>query len=610
MSLPSQVFDAEEIESNLTRQILKLGDNEAVTHKQPALSNEEQKKPCEVIDSKSKTKGSVTLEPSYTIQSSEQADVQNLEKSGMEYKYAKTVDLNALDRTNLKQISINQEGQLNLKNLNNHAANNSRFEMEKSKPTSLMSIPEDEGFAKNSKQQYPSLNSLFASKADIGSITDTRITLDKPIDNISSITELKKSKELGASSIQELPDLENQSPANQEAPSCKICLDSQQNEESGFFVKPCRCTGSMQWIHDKCLKTWILSKGKRICDSSCELCGTLFNMSYKYKTKLNLRRAFSEKISKLITCCCMSLVLLGVLTIIVTVSLFWYSSNQNGGGDNSYYRVSILVGCGILSAILLMFILFALKDICFKVEIQQWDILSPDLNIAPIRNRVENQFSYNDDSSRSSSIHGSSIVNNRSRVQPQRDAEQASSYYDDESQHQSVHLAPDRSNTSLDISVNKDLNTSGASEGVPLKFVSRLRNREGLGAANQSLVNIDEALPNNNRIIDIRTLNKCYSASGLPDNGQNQAGHILNSRYQEKHDSNELVKRSIELASANQFDNTRYERAGDLSRSAPYDNFSRSDLTKEVNDPVVQRKKFAPILPFKGVTKEITKAEN
>lgn len=38
---------------------------------------------------------------------------------------------------------------------------------------------------------------------------------------------------------------------------CRICLNTYKNSN---LISPCRCKGSIQYIHDKCLETWINEK--------------------------------------------------------------------------------------------------------------------------------------------------------------------------------------------------------------------------------------------------------------------------------------------------------------------------------------------------------------
>ena len=45
---------------------------------------------------------------------------------------------------------------------------------------------------------------------------------------------------------------------------CRICFDST-NEP---LISPCKCTGSMQWVHRTCLQKWINIKK----DTKCPVC--------------------------------------------------------------------------------------------------------------------------------------------------------------------------------------------------------------------------------------------------------------------------------------------------------------------------------------------------
>lgn len=75
-----------------------------------------------------------------------------------------------------------------------------------------------------------------------------------------------------------------------ELPVCRICL-MEENEVDNPLFAPCKCAGSMRFIHHGCLKTWFANK--RIMKASsivttyfwknleCELCKT----AYPYETR-------------------------------------------------------------------------------------------------------------------------------------------------------------------------------------------------------------------------------------------------------------------------------------------------------------------------------------
>lgn len=82
----------------------------------------------------------------------------------------------------------------------------------------------------------------------------------------------------------------NASRGKSEQPVCRICL-MEDNEVDNPLFAPCKCSGSMRFIHHGCLKTWFANK--RIVKPSnivttyfwknleCELCKT----AYPYETK-------------------------------------------------------------------------------------------------------------------------------------------------------------------------------------------------------------------------------------------------------------------------------------------------------------------------------------
>lgn len=72
---------------------------------------------------------------------------------------------------------------------------------------------------------------------------------------------------------------------------CRICL-SDAFEKDDPLISPCKCTGSLQYIHLRCLKEWLNSKiTTRKCETysyisweklECELCKTNLNCNFPY----------------------------------------------------------------------------------------------------------------------------------------------------------------------------------------------------------------------------------------------------------------------------------------------------------------------------------------
>ena len=62
---------------------------------------------------------------------------------------------------------------------------------------------------------------------------------------------------------------------------CRACLDFETPENK--MLSPCKCTGSIEYIHEECLKKWILSKSSDPKSSSCEICQHEFKMEVHTK---------------------------------------------------------------------------------------------------------------------------------------------------------------------------------------------------------------------------------------------------------------------------------------------------------------------------------------
>jgi len=56
--------------------------------------------------------------------------------------------------------------------------------------------------------------------------------------------------------------------------ACRICLES-----TGDLLSPCRCSGSIQLIHESCLLQWIQEKDAAT-PPACELCKELYTLEY------------------------------------------------------------------------------------------------------------------------------------------------------------------------------------------------------------------------------------------------------------------------------------------------------------------------------------------
>ena len=85
--------------------------------------------------------------------------------------------------------------------------------------------------------------------------------------------------------------------------TCRICHGEATEEEPLFY--PCKCSGSIKFVHQSCLVEWLSHSQKK----HCELCKTAFrftklydpNMPQSLPTPLFLRQALIQTLRTLVT---------------------------------------------------------------------------------------------------------------------------------------------------------------------------------------------------------------------------------------------------------------------------------------------------------------------
>lgn len=68
----------------------------------------------------------------------------------------------------------------------------------------------------------------------------------------------------------------------EEADLCRVCQTEGTPERPLFH--PCKCTGSIKFIHEECLSLWLRYRER--FDESCELCSYTFSFNSVYSTDM------------------------------------------------------------------------------------------------------------------------------------------------------------------------------------------------------------------------------------------------------------------------------------------------------------------------------------
>jgi E3 ubiquitin-protein ligase MARCH6 len=127
-----------------------------------------------------------------------------------------------------------------------------------------------------------------------------------------------------------------------DADSCRICRGEGTADEPLFY--PCKCSGSIKYVHQECLMEWLSHTQKK----HCELCKTSFRFTKLYHpgmpiripTTVFVRRAAMHVVNMFLTWCrgvlvaCVWLFLLPWSMRVVWRSLFWVG---DGGWSRDMY---------------------------------------------------------------------------------------------------------------------------------------------------------------------------------------------------------------------------------------------------------------------------------
>ena len=63
-------------------------------------------------------------------------------------------------------------------------------------------------------------------------------------------------------------------------PICRFCLEPK--EENNALISPCKCLGSIKYVHIQCIKKWRRMTENSDCVTMCQMCLTNFDMPLKY----------------------------------------------------------------------------------------------------------------------------------------------------------------------------------------------------------------------------------------------------------------------------------------------------------------------------------------
>ena len=175
---------------------------------------------------------------------------------------------------------------------------------------------------------------------------------------------------------------------------CRICFEKDYNETNNTLLHPCKCTGSVKYIHDHCLHEWINKmyfKNKQILHQvpKCELCSYEFDIYYQFELFFSKDKC-KAYVKKMIQECLIGIfsILLGVVLIYVLIDI---SSKINSSKLIKVCGIIFGTVCLIVIAVIMGLKLKEIKHIIYEPKFKDWFIKNVNFDNTTNNNNNNNE---------------------------------------------------------------------------------------------------------------------------------------------------------------------------------------------------------------------------
>ena len=158
---------------------------------------------------------------------------------------------------------------------------------------------------------------------------------------------------------------------------CRICFEKDYNETNNTLLHPCKCTGSVKYIHEHCLHEWINKmyfKNKQILHQvpKCELCSYEFDIYYQFELFFSKNKC-KAYVKKMIQECLIGIfsILLGIVLIYVLIDI---SSKINSSKLIKACGIIFGAVCLIVVTVIVGLKLKEMKHIIYEPKFKDWFI--------------------------------------------------------------------------------------------------------------------------------------------------------------------------------------------------------------------------------------------
>lgn len=139
---------------------------------------------------------------------------------------------------------------------------------------------------------------------------------------------------------------------------CRICLEETSTPQTGCWVSPCNCSGSIQFAHENCLKCSIISRSTSLeRATTCEICHNTFNIKVKVTKNVSLANALEE------SCETFAMIILLIFVISGLGAIIYYTFTimlESSGSEGSYLKFKAFLMLTLTLFLIMMAVLMLL----------------------------------------------------------------------------------------------------------------------------------------------------------------------------------------------------------------------------------------------------------
>lgn len=160
--------------------------------------------------------------------------------------------------------------------------------------------------------------------------------------------------------------------SDSEEKMCRICLESEISKEK--FIRPCKCSGSVRFVHEECLKSWLVSLNKELDGSKCEICSTQYRMDFIIKRKFLPRESCKNGGAH-----CFFIPILVTVMVMLFIIVYLLAKkylNNDSTTEQKAYTIALTLAFVIAGIVMIVLTINSLKAACFTPKMETWKILS------------------------------------------------------------------------------------------------------------------------------------------------------------------------------------------------------------------------------------------